>query len=59
MKKSVTAINYSNYRQETTINFLTFLPHFLIQKNDFNALCTQIIFLFQEKLPIVYANIRV
>lgn len=59
MKKSVNTTNYSNYSQETATDFFTFLPHFLVQKNDFTALCSQIIFLFQEKLPIVYANIRV
>ena len=59
MKKSTNASTYSIYSQESTNNFLTFTTHFLIQKNDFNTLQSLVIILFQEKLPIIYANIRV
>ncbi|NNT73019.1 hypothetical protein HKT18_12405 [Flavobacterium sp. IMCC34852] len=59
MKKSVNTTNYSIYSQEITHHFLAFDSHFLNQKNDPTALCSPITFLFQEKLPIIYANIRV
>jgi len=59
MKKSDNTSNYSSYSQEINSNFSTFTSHFLSSKNVFNSMCSPIIFLFQEKLPIIYANIRV
>ncbi|WP_396159260.1 hypothetical protein [Flavobacterium sp.] len=59
MKKSDNTSNYSIYSQERTNIFFTFSPHFFIQKNEFTALHPTVTFLFQEKLPIIYANIRV
>jgi len=59
MKKSANTSVYSLYSQETTNNFLAIPNHFFRQKSDFTALCSPITFLFQEKLPIIYANIRV
>ncbi|WP_284653811.1 hypothetical protein [Flavobacterium terrisoli] len=59
MKKSVNTTNYSIYSQEIRNYFSAFSAHFLSQKNDPTALCSPITFLFQEKLPIIYANIRV
>ncbi|MBF6640451.1 hypothetical protein IVB69_03055 [Flavobacterium sp. J49] len=59
MKKSANTTNYSIYSQEITNHFLAFTSPFLRQKSDPTALCSPITFLFQEKLPIIYANIRV
>lgn len=59
MKKCVNTTNYSIYNQEITSHFLAFTSAFLRQKSDSTALCSPITFLFQEKLPIIYANIRV
>ncbi|WP_136152643.1 hypothetical protein [Flavobacterium sangjuense] len=59
MKKRASASVYSIYSQETNPNFFTVTNHFYILKNDLMALCSPITFLFQEKLPIIYANIRV
>ncbi len=59
MKKCANATNYSIYSQEITNHFFAFTPPFLKQKSDPSALCSPITFLFQEKLPIIYANIRV
>lgn len=59
MKKSANTTNYSIYSQEITTGFLAFNSRFFSQKNDSTALCSPITFLFQEKLPIIYANIRV
>ena len=50
---------YSNYEQEINSNFLAVSSNTFKGKSDFMALCSQIAFLFQEKLPIIYANIRV
>ena len=58
MKKSVDTPTYDNYSQETNHNFFTLTNHFYRIKNDL-ILCFQIMFLFNEKLPIIYANIRV
>ena len=33
--------------------------HFFIEKNEFTAMHSPVTFLFQEKLLIIYANIRV
>ena len=59
MKKSANTTIYSIYNKETKLNFFTASDHFYILKNDSMALCSPITFLFQEKLPIIYANIRV
>ncbi|WP_121313533.1 MULTISPECIES: hypothetical protein [unclassified Flavobacterium] len=59
MKKSVNTTNYSIYSQEITNPFFAFTSPFLSQKSDSTTLCSPITFLFQEKLPIIYANIRV
>ncbi|MBP6556883.1 MAG: hypothetical protein KA213_00860 [Flavobacterium sp.] len=59
MKKCVNTTNYSIYSQEITHHFLAFTSAFLKQKSNPSALCSPITFLFQEKLPIIYANIRV
>ena len=59
MKKSVNTAVYSIYSQETNLNFFTPTNRFYVLKNDLMALCSPITFLFQEKLPIIYANIRV
>jgi hypothetical protein len=59
MKKSVNTTNYCIYSQEITHHFLAFTAPFLKQKSDPTDLCSPITFLFQEKLPIIYANIRV
>ena len=59
MKKSVKTSDYSNYSKEIKLNFATFITHFFSVKNVIGSLCSEIAFLFQEKLPIIYANIRV
>jgi len=59
MKKRANASVYSIYSQETNLNFFTVSNHFYVLKNDLMALCSSVTFLFQEKLPIIYANIRV
>ena len=59
MKKSVNTSVYSIFSRETNTNFFTASNHFYILKNDLMALCSPITFLFQEKLAIIYANIRV
>ncbi|MCF6130565.1 hypothetical protein L1S35_12845 [Flavobacterium sp. AS60] len=59
MKKRANASVYSIYSQEINLNFFTASNHFYVIKNDLLALCSPVTFLFQEKLPIIYANIRV
>jgi hypothetical protein len=59
MKKNANATINNTFCQENNQNFLAIVYHFLISKSDFTALCSRIAFLFQEKLPIIYANIRV
>jgi hypothetical protein len=59
MKKSVNTYYYSIFSQESKINFFAFSSRFFRQKNEITTMCSPIIFLFQEKLPIIYANIRV
>lgn len=59
MKKSATTTIYNAFSQKNSSVFLAVSNRFFILKNDFTALCTQIAFLFQEKLLIIYANIRV
>ncbi|NBU80592.1 MAG: hypothetical protein EBS55_02950 [Flavobacteriaceae bacterium] len=59
MKKSVNTSVYSVNSKETNLNFFTISNHVYILKNDLMALCSPTTFLFQEKLPIIYANIRV
>jgi len=59
MKKCVNTNNNSIYSQEITNCFLADTSAFLKQKSDPSTLHSAITFLFQEKLPIIYANIRV
>lgn len=59
MKKCVNTNKYNAYSQETTTCFLADTSAFLKQKSDPSTLHSPITFLFQEKLPIIYANIRV
>jgi hypothetical protein len=59
MKKSDNTSIYSISGQEIKTYFFAASNHFYILKNDLMALCSPITFLFQEKLPIIYANIRV
>jgi hypothetical protein len=59
MKKSADTSVYSIYSKEMNPNFFAASNHFYVLKNDLMALCSPITFLFQEKLPIIYANIRV
>ena len=59
MKKSANTTNYTVFSPENNQNFLAIPYYFLRLKSDFTALSSQIAFLFQEKLPIIYANIRV
>lgn len=59
MKKCANTNNYSIYSQEITTHFLADTSSFLKQKSDPSTLSSAITYLFQEKLPIIYANIRV
>lgn len=59
MKKSVNTTIYSNYTQEMNNVFLAVSDTTFRGKSDFIAMCSQISYLSQEKLPIIYANIRV
>jgi len=59
MKKSVNTTAYTTFGQENNQNSFAIPNHIFRVKSDFTALCSPIIFLFQEKLPIIYANIRV
>ena len=59
MKKSANTTIDSNYSQENKLTFFTTSNRFFSFKSDFMTVCSQITFLFQEKLPIIYANIRV
>ncbi len=59
MKKSDTTSSYNKYRQEINTNFLATSNPIYSSKSDFMSLCSQITIVFQEKLAIIYANIRV
>jgi len=59
MKKIANTTIYVNYSQEISSNFLSFYIYTIRIKSDLMALYSQITFLFQEKLQIIYANIRV
>jgi len=59
MKKSANTTNYNAFSKKNKQAFLAIPNHFFRLKSDFTALCSATIFLFQEKLPIIYANIRV
>ncbi len=59
MKKSADTTVYSNYVQEITNGFLAVTDNSFRGKSDFIAMCSQIRYVSQEKLPIIYANIRV
>jgi hypothetical protein len=59
MKKSANTSVYGNYNQESNPNFLAVSNLIIERKIDFMALCAQTWSLSQEKLPIIYANIRV
>jgi hypothetical protein len=59
MKKSANTNVYSNYTEEISNDFLAVSDNTFRGKSDFIAMCSQIRYLFQQKLPIIYANIRV
>lgn len=59
MKKSANTSIYNPYSQENTFFFLTVSSVSFQLKRNLMDLCAPIAFLFQEKLPIIYANIRV
>lgn len=59
MKQIVNPTVYSIYSQEATNGFLGSISLFFNQKSDDLDLCSPAAFLFQEKLLIIYANIRV
>jgi hypothetical protein len=59
MKKSANTTIYSNYAHEINNGFLAVSDTTFRGKSDFIALCSQIRYVSQEKLPIIYANIRV
>jgi hypothetical protein len=59
MIKSANTYIYSNYSQGSNQNFFAISDNTFRGKSDFIAMCSQITYLSQEKLPIIYANIRV
>ncbi|HNP32298.1 MAG TPA: hypothetical protein PKN96_03300 [Flavobacterium sp.] len=59
MKRFASTPVYSNFEQEINKNFLNVSDTNFRGKSDFIAMCSQISYLSQEKLPIIYANIRV
>ncbi|WP_445452361.1 hypothetical protein [Flavobacterium sp. 25HG05S-40] len=59
MKKCENTTIYCNYEQEINTNFLAVLGATFVGKSSFMAMSSQVRFLSQEKLPIIYANIRV
>lgn len=59
MIKSADTTIYSNYVHEMNNNFLAVSDTTYRGKSNFIALCSQIRYVSQEKLPIIYANIRV
>lgn len=59
MKKCVSSTVYDHNSQEFKTNFLTNFGIFPKLKNSCLSNGSQSVFLFHEKLPIRYANIRV
>jgi len=59
MKKCANTTVYSNFSQEISNNSQIVTDTSFRGKSDFIAMCSQIRYLSQEKLPIIYANIRV
>ncbi|TBX64813.1 hypothetical protein EZL74_12750 [Flavobacterium silvisoli] len=59
MKKSANTTNHNAFGKENNSVSFAVPNSFFRLKNDVSALCSPITFLFQEKLPIIYANIRV
>ena len=59
MKKSTNTTNHNTFSQEKHTIFLALTKPFFRVRNEFTAVFSGITFLFQEKLPIIYANIRV
>jgi hypothetical protein len=59
MKKIANTTIYGNNNQEISSNFFVLTNTTFKVKSVLMALCSQVTFLFQEKLPIIYANIRV
>jgi hypothetical protein len=59
MKKIANTTIYGNYSQEISSNFLEFYIYIFRVKSDLMSLFSQITTLFQEKLQIIYENIRV
>lgn len=59
MKRIANTRVYSNFDSETSKSFQTVSDTTFRGKSNFIAMCSQISYLSQEKLPIIYANIRV
>lgn len=59
MKKTASSTIDSNFNKEINSNFRAVSVTTFRVKSDFIAMCSQISYLSQEKLPIIYANIRV
>jgi hypothetical protein len=59
MKNHNKAFVYNTFNQGTTFLLDAVISMFSTLKNDFKTLITEFELLFQEKLPIIYANIRV
>lgn len=59
MKITASTNIYSNYGLEINSDFFVVSDNTFRGKSDFIAMCSQIRYLSQEKLPIIYANIRV
>lgn len=59
MKITENANIYSNCSPEINSGFFVVSDNTFRGKSDFIALCSQIRYVSQEKLPIIYANIRV
>jgi len=59
MNKNKNSSFYSTYSQEYSFNFFADANRLSKLKANSIELCSPITFLFQEKLPIIYANIRV
>lgn len=59
MKNHNTGSVYCNFGQENSVLFFSVNTMCSTIKKDFNTLITEFELLFREKLPIIYANIRV
>ena len=59
MKNCANTTVYCNFSLEISNNSMIVSDTSFRGKSDFIAMCSQIRYLSQEKLPIIYANIRV